>query len=92
MDFNITTQGIDHLTIERIADADHLGLNDGASYAVTIAPNAEGGYTVTDETGGDAEADTMVAALRIAADFIENVADEDHDWLMAAAQLRIIAG
>lgn len=88
---NITTNAAQTLAAAKAAEATEITINNfGESYGVTITAT-EAGYTVTDTTGGDQDADTITAALTIAAEFIETVADEDADWMAVAAHLHSIA-
>lgn len=76
---NVTTQSFTAGEIAAAAQADAVTLHD-ATYGLTIA-RAEGGFLVTDETGGDQVAADLDAAFAMAVEFLRHIdADEDADW------------
>lgn len=86
MDININTQNVTATQITKTLNAGTEVTLMDATYAVTIIP-AEGGFTVSDTTGGDQDASTTTAALATAAEFIANVVEDDADWAAVAALL-----
>ena len=80
MSIYITTQNVDRARIaSELARKGKVTLHD-STYGLTIT-QTEDGFTVTDETGGDAEALDLAAAFAVAADFLRNIeADQDTGW------------
>lgn len=88
MQINIAAQGFTAATVTAaLVAGTEVTFSEGfgATYGLTITP-ANGGYTVTDTTGGDQDAATVAEALSIAAEFIADLTD-DTQWVAAAEAL-----